>query len=304
MKLLSMGSVNIDLVYSVDHLVKEGESIQSEKLSNYFGGKGLNQTVAVARAGMPVYFAGKIGSDGCALIEVLKDEPNIHAEYLLTDSEERTGHAIIQVDRHGENSIIVYGGANQRITETDIDRVLSHFSEGDIVILQNEISCIGHLLNRAHERGMQIIFTPAPFSNALREMQELQYVDWLLLNQVEGSLLTGSEDEPYTTCKKIKHLFPGIKIILTLEKNGSVYYDGIRFISQKSYKIQTVDTTAAGDTFAGYFVASLLSGSPVGESLDLASKAAAISVSRKGAYPSMPTMDEVRNWNFEDNTPD
>ena len=260
----------------------------------------MNQTVAIARAGMPVCFAGKLGGDGGALKELLAGEVNINTDCLLTDAQEQTGHAIIQVDRMGENSIVVYGGANQRITKEDIDCVLSCFTAGDVIVLQNEISCIPYILRSAHERGMKIVFTPAPFRETLYEMTELQFVDWLLLNQVEGNLLTDGNADPHITCKRLKNLLPHTNIILTLGKDGSLYYDGKGFILQKSYRIQTVDTTAAGDTFAGYFVAMLMRGRTVADAMDLASKAAAIAVSRKGAFPSMPTLKEVTSWVFRE----
>ena len=136
MKILNYGSCNIDYVYALDHILKVGETLVADKLSIFPGGKGLNQSIAIARAGAPVYHAGCVGSDGDFLIELMS-ESGVDTSYIKRVNE-KNGHAIIEVSRKGDNSIFIYAGSNGMIEKADIDRVLSDFSSGDILLLQND----------------------------------------------------------------------------------------------------------------------------------------------------------------------
>lgn len=295
MKVLSFGSVNIDQIFNLDHFPYVGESLAANEYSIVAGGKGLNQTIAAARAGLPVFFGGMIGLDGDIIRNVLKSEPNVNVSNLLVVDSVKTGTAVIQVNQNGENSIIVYGGSNQQISPANIDRVLDSFSSGDVLIMQNEISHTEYLLKAAYKKGMTIFFTPAPFSSELTTMDAVQYASWLLLNEGEGAMLSGVEGEPALICKALAAKFQNTKIVLTLGAKGSLCYDGQDLIAQRAYKVKAIDTTAAGDTFAGFFISRLLAGDSINTSLDFASRASAICVTRPGASPSIPTYEEIQN---------
>ena len=168
MKILTFGSCNIDYVYEVDHIVQPGETLVANKLSKFPGGKGLNQAIAIARAGAEVYFAGCIGEDDTMLCPILQ-QAGVDISKLLTVNGP-TGHAIIQVDKNSENSIVIYRGANGLVTESYIDKVLEDFEEGDILLLQNEISNLLYLIKKAAEKRMKIILNPSPYEDVLNKI--------------------------------------------------------------------------------------------------------------------------------------
>lgn len=300
MKICVFGSVNRDLVYQVPHLPVRSETLMSSHYQENFGGKGFNQGLAVARAGVPMAFAGKIGTDGTSLFEVLKDEPCMDTRHLLVDPEVPTGNAMMAVCPDGTNTSILYAGANGSITEEDIDRVLSDYAAGDILVTQNETSNLAYLLRACHEKGILVALTPAPFYDWLRELPEIQYVHWLLLNDFEGAKLTGLEpgedNPPEKIVKALREKYPETVIIMTLGEDGSLCYDGKNIIRQKAYKVNAIDTTGAGDTFAGNFIAGLYRGLSVPEAMDLGSRASAICCTRLGAVPSIPRIEETENY--------
>ena len=160
MKILNFGSLNIDRVYSVDEFVRAGETISSLKMETYAGGKGLNQSIAAARAGEEVYHGGMIGEDGLFLKELLA-ENGVETSFIGVTGAQ-TGHAIIQVNAGGQNSILLFGGANRMIDREFADHVLGNFDRGDILILQNETSSLGYIVDRAWEKGMRIALNPSP----------------------------------------------------------------------------------------------------------------------------------------------
>ena len=165
MKVLSFGSLNFDHVYQMDHFVMPKETTSSLSYSRGFGGKGLNQSIALAKSGLDVYHAGRVGFDGQPFIDYLQ-EYGVKVDYLKKDEEAATGHAIIQVS-HSENCIILYGGANQLIDEAQIDEVLTHFEKGDLLLIQNEISSLTYLITKAHEKGLRIAFNTAPMDEKI-----------------------------------------------------------------------------------------------------------------------------------------
>ena len=294
MKVLNFGSLNIDYVYRVDHFVKKGETLSSDALHVYSGGKGLNQSVALGRAGLETYHAGSIGQDGLFLLDVLKSaDVDVSHVKILDPSEARTGNAIIQNDREGDNCILLYGGANQAITEEQADQVIENFSAGDYLILQNEINCLSHIVDLAHERGMKIFLNPSPMNDKINRL-DLKKIDWFILNEIEASQIAGfeSKDAELLTDAMLRK-FPEAKIVLTLGQDGSCYADHSRKVRQGIYSVKTVETTAAGDTFSGFFIAGISEGRTVEDALNLAAKASAIAVSRPGAAPSIPTRKEV-----------
>ncbi len=295
MKVLCFGSLNIDYTYRVDHFVGKGETLASDSLNVFSGGKGLNQSIALARAGVETYHAGSIGEDGRFLLDVL-DQSGVNTENVTVLKEIRTGNAIIQNDRDGDNCILLYGGANQEITKNQVEEVLARFDAGDYLVLQNEINELSYIVERAHEKGMRIVLNPSPMNEKIMELP-LDFVDYFLLNEVEaGQILgkgTGSGIDGEALVTELCDRFPNAAIVLTLGGDGSVYADKNERFCQPVYPVRAIDTTAAGDTFTGYFIAGILKGRAVREAMDLAARAASIAVSRPGAAPSIPSMDEV-----------
>ena len=255
MRVLNFGSLNIDYVYSVDHFVQKGETLASNALNIYTGGKGLNQSVALGRAGVKTYHAGAIGEDGQFLLDFLK-KSGVDTTYVSKTDKTRTGNAIIQTDKTGDNCILLFGGANQAISKHQVDAILSCFDEGDFIVLQNEINEMPYIIQKAHEKGMIIVLNPAPMNKKVSEMP-LQLVDYLVVNEIEAAQLlerTFSEEEDVVIADALVEKFPNTKIILTLGEKGSIYIEGKKRIIQEIYKTKVVDTTAAGDCFIGYFV--------------------------------------------------
>jgi ribokinase len=290
MKILNFGSLNIDHVYQMDHFVAAGETEHSFAYDRHMGGKGLNQSVALARAGAEVWHAGCVGADGAHLTAYLA-EAGVHTDYLKT-VDVPTGHAIIQVEKSGQNCIILFGGANQAVTPAQAAETLAHFEKGDILLLQNEISALGDLIRLAHARGMRIALNPSPATESLTQLP-LNMVEWFILNEVEGEQLTGQTD-PVTITGSLLARYPGCRVVLTLGKRGVMYRDEFVCRVHGIYDVPVVDTTAAGDTFTGFFLAGAAQGLPVEMLLENASKASSIAITRPGAAQSIPTMEEVK----------
>lgn len=291
-KILNFGSLNIDYTYSVDHFVRGGETLSSDELHIYPGGKGLNQSVALSKSGAEVWHAGAVGDgDGDFLVDILK-AAGVHTDWLCC-TEGKTGHAIIQRAADGGNCILLYGGANQKITRDMADKALENFGEGDYLVLQNEISEIGYIMEKAHERGMKIVLNPSPMNEKILTYP-LEYTDYFLVNEVEAEDICGEPGEGDALLGKMADRFPGAKIVLTLGSKGSLYWNGEEVLEQPIYPVKTVDTTAAGDTFTGFFIGGLVQGLDERAALDLAAKAASIAVSRPGAASSIPSREEIR----------
>ena len=290
MKILNFGSCNIDYVYTVDHIVVPGETLSSNKLELFAGGKGLNQSIAAARAGAKVFHAGCLGYDGEMLREVMVksgvDVSNI------TQLDTKNGHAVIQVSAQGENSIFLYPGSNALVTKEIIDTVLNKFSKDDILLLQNEISCVPYIIDVAFEKGMKIAFNPAPFTEDLKSI-DFKKISYLILNETEAMGFTGISN--IENCLDfISSNYKQLTVILTIGKDGCIYCCNGEQIRQPAFEVKTVDTTAAGDTFIGYFLASICGGVNIKKALKTASCASAVTVSKMGAAPSIPYMNEVK----------
>ena len=290
-KILNYGSCNIDYVYALDHILKVGETLVADKLNVFPGGKGLNQSIAIARAGADVCHAGCVGTDGDFLLELMSDA-GVDISFVKRTNG-KNGHAVIQVSQEGENSIFIYAGSNGMIEQADVDMVLSNFSEGDILLLQNEINNIDYIIEKAHSVGMDIILNPSPINENILKL-DFNMISYIILNEIEAGDISGCGD-PYDSLDFFKKEYPALKVMLTLGKNGCIYQERDTRISHPIFETVAVDTTAAGDTFTGYFIAGLAAGLDTAEILRLASCAAAISVSRHGAAPSIPTRDEVLN---------
>ena len=288
-KILNFGSCNIDYVYSMEHIVRTGETLSSYQLETFPGGKGLNQSIAIARAGATVYHAGCVGYDGGMLTDLLRESRVDISHVQMVDS--KNGHAIIQVNAQGDNAIFIYPGSNKMLTKAFVDSVLENFDAGDILLLQNEINLVDYIMEKAFCKGVRIVFNPSPFQEEIRSL-DLNKLSYMILNEVEAGELSGYES-PEESLRFFKEHYPDLKVILTLGEQGSVYVDQSQELRQSAYTVKVVDSTAAGDTFTGYFVAGISCGMTVQESLRSASAASAISVSRNGAAPSIPYKEEV-----------
>lgn len=290
MKILNFGSLNIDRAYSVENFVKPGETISSLSMETFCGGKGLNQAIACKKAGSDVYMAGKVGADGAVLLSKLK-EFDVDTDHVLIEDEAFSGHAIIQIDSAGQNNIILYGGTNRLITRADVDKVLADFEAGDILLLQNEISSLDYIIEKGYEKGMIIALNPSPMDKNLLRC-DLRKVTYFIMNEIEAAAISGCRDTD-TALEELRKKYPDSKIVITLGGDGVKYFDGEKVYTHGIYNVQAVDTTAAGDTFTGYFLNGVLEKMAPMEILSMASKASAIAVSRPGAADSVPTKDEV-----------
>lgn len=291
MNILNLGSINVDHVYAVAHFVRAGETLAGTRYQVFAGGKGFNQSMALARAGACVIHLGRIGRDAEWLLRRLQAE-GIETAHITSD-EAATGHAVIQVVPSGENAIVLYGGANLALTDSDLDVALAACSPGDYFLLQNETSLVGEAISKAHARGMRVILNPAPMAANILEAP-LERVDMFILNETEAEGLTGqsNQDEIQATMRR---RFPRAATVLTLGHRGAVYADATTSHHEAALSVTAVDTTAAGDTFIGYFLAELMRGGDPAAALKAGCRAAAICVTRAGASDSIPYRNEVES---------
>ena len=282
-KILNIGSLNLDYVYAVPHFVAAGETLLATRRDVFAGGKGLNQTVAAARAGAQVFHGGAVGADGDMLLDLLRDAgADVSA---ISRVDVPTGHAIIEVNPQGENSIIILGGANRAVSPETVEAALAKVDAGDILLLQNEINGLDAIIRRAAEKGLRVLFNPAPMEAAVKELP-LHLLDTLIVNEGEGRALGGDMDA-------LRAAYPHQKILLTQGSRGATLWTGSERLFQPAFPVKAVDTTAAGDCFLGYYAAALAEGLPYAAALRLAAGASALSVQRQGAAPSIPIRGEV-----------
>ena len=295
MRIINFGSLNIDNVYQVEQFVQPGQTITAKEYTVVAGGKGLNQSVAAARAGAEVLHAGAVGAEGRFLAELLRDAGADTS--LLRETDGPTGHTVIEVNAEGQNRIIVYGGANRSMTEDYIERVLDIAQPDDRVLLQNEVNLVPEIMRRAKEKGLRVVFNPSPMPEHPEEMP-LACVSLFMVNEIEAAQLAGTAaDAPYEdTLTALRKKYPHAAVVMTVGADGVLYDGNGERLRLPAFKVQAVDTTAAGDTFCGYFLAAVCAGKPTETALREASAAAAVAVSRAGAAPSVPTADEVREF--------
>lgn len=289
MKILNLGSLNIDYVYRVDKFILPGETKSSLSLSKNCGGKGLNQSIAAAKAGNEVYHAAYLGSDGQMLKDALASN-GVNVD-MIREHDETSGHAIIQVDDNGQNCILLYGGTNRCLTKEFIDEVLDSFGNEGLVLLQNETNLVGYIIERASEKGLQVALNAAPMNERVLSYP-LDKLTWLIVNEVEGKQIARCERDEEILDILIEK-YPKCKILLTLGSKGACCYADGKLYSIGCHSVKAVDTTAAGDTFTGYFLYGMLNGYPVDEALRLATTASAVCVGRSGAAASVPLKSEV-----------
>jgi ribokinase len=282
----NLGSINIDHFYQVPNIPKPGETLAASAYFSGVGGKGANQSVAAARAGSATFHIGAIGRDGLWIVERLASYGvNIENVAVLDGA---TAHAIINVDPNGENAIVIFSATNLEQDKGRIAAALSDASASDIFILQNETSLVEYSAQYAREKGMRVVYSAAPFdAEIVRRI--LPYIDILVLNEVEADQLSAALGvEP-------KNL-PVDAVLTTRGADGATYQsDGAQF-EVAAFSVTAIDTTGAGDTYLGYFVASLDAGMDVKNAMILASGASAIQVMRVGTADAIPALDEVKQF--------
>lgn len=287
--IVTIGSLNIDLVYAVPHIVRPGETLAANGVKRCAGGKGLNQSLAIARAGARVAHVGRVGADGVWLRKLL-EESGVDCAHVKVD-DGATGSAFIQVDAAGENAIVLDYGANAHVDADDLLPLFAACGPSDYLLLQNEISDMPRIMACGKERGMTLVFNPAPCGPEVHTYP-LGSVDLLIVNETEAKQLSGCSDEEEAVDALLKR-YPAMQIILTLGARGACYATRSERFAVPAIKANVVDTTAAGDTFIGYLLAGLYEGLPMQASMRLATHAAAIAVSRPGASASIPFRHEV-----------
>ncbi|QBY02049.1 ribokinase [Rhodophyticola sp. CCM32] len=284
MAVLCIGSINIDHVYHVPHLVQPGETLAADAYAKGLGGKGANQSIAAALAGADIRHAGRVGPEADFAISQMRDSGMDVSSIMQVET--ATGHAIITVDPGGENAIVLYPGANQTLTEAQIEAALDGFGAGDSLMLQNEVNATIHAASQARSRGLRVVYSAAPFeADAVREI--LPFIDLLLLNEGEAAALEQALNTDISALS-------GLEIVVTKGADGAVWTHAEGQITQAAFPVdEVVDTTGAGDCFAGYLVAGLDAGLTRDAAIERASAAAALQVTQSGAADAMPENAEV-----------
>lgn len=289
MAIINFGSINIDHVYQVPHFVQPGETLDTTDYQILLGGKGANQSIALAKAGADVLHVGYINENDVQFKqEMIK--LGINGRYIQCTST-ASGHAIIQVTPSGENAIFIFGGANRLINEKDIQRALFDANEDDWVLLQNETTGTKAVLEQAKAKGLKVAFNPAPMTADIHDL-DMQLIDLLIVNEIEAAELTGS-DHYDDIVMFIEDRFAHGSVLLTLGKQGVEWFSQGDHIEYPAFTVAAVDTTAAGDTFIGFFLAHYQIHQQPQQAIRHACAASAIAVTRVGAAPSIPTHDEV-----------
>ena len=286
---LNFGSINVDHVYNVEHFVRPGETLACLDYRRHAGGKGLNQSIALARAGARVYHAGKLGVADVWL-KTLMAEQGVDTRFVETVTGV-SGHAVIQVNAAGENAIVIVGGANRLINEMDVQRIIAGFGPKDYLLVQNEINAVPQIIRAAKAQGLTVAFNPAPMTTAVLDYP-LERVDMLIVNETEAHSLTG-ENEPEDIYASLRQRYPRMALILTLGHQGAYYFGPQARHYQPAIQVQAVDTTGAGDTFTGFFLAELIETCDPKAALAFAARAAALCVTRPGAADSIPSRREL-----------
>ena len=272
-----------------------GETVASSSHEVFPGGKGLNQSIAAARAGIEVVQVGCVGQDGEWLKETLAGEGVDVSGVRVVDAP--SGHAVIQVNDAGENAIVIAGGSNRVLVRADVDGALARVETGDWLMLQNEINDLDAVLRAAGQRGCQVAFNVAPVDG--RESgYDLASVRLLIVNEIEAAALAGVETDGSswsTVLAALSARAPAAELVLTLGADGLVYSGNGGSVSLPAYPVEAVDETAAGDAFIGFLMASLIRGDSMQHALRMGSAAGALAVTRAGAASSIPDPADVRS---------
>ncbi|MFK7942040.1 MAG: ribokinase [Paracoccaceae bacterium] len=286
MSILSIGSINIDHVYRVSHHPHPGETLADQGYASHLGGKGANMSLAATLAGARVAHVGAVGSDGLWCRDRLAAS-GVDVSG-VAEIEVATGHAIIMVDDAGENVILIHAGANRVLTEAQIETAVSQAAPGDWLLVQNETNLVGFAAKLARETGLNVAYAAAPFDTAMAR-EVLPYVDLLAVNSIEASQLAealGARPDA----------LPVPAVLVTCGAKGARFRDRQGSYEVDAFAVKPVDTTGAGDTFFGYFLARLDEGFEPEEALLHASAASAIQITRHGAADAIPASSEVNTF--------
>jgi len=283
MPVINIGSINIDYVHRVPHFPAAGETLRNLSYSVGLGGKGANQSIAIAMAGGHVQHVGRVGEDGLWAKAKL-DAHNVNTDNVVTD-DGASGHAVIYVDNEGENTIVIHGGANETLDDEQINAAIENAQPGDWLLLQNETNMLLPAAQAAKSKGLNVAYAAAPFDAAIAAKM-IPHVDLIAVNEIEAAQLADTMHMPVND-------LPVDKILITKGSKGATYDDGNLNFGIEAFKVTPVDTTGAGDTFTGYFLARLDLGDDPATALKIASAAAAIQVTRPGAADAIPTISEV-----------
>ncbi|MFT6269241.1 MAG: ribokinase [Alphaproteobacteria bacterium] len=298
MAVINFGSINIDHIYTVPHFVTPGETLSSSHYQSVLGGKGANQSIACALANCKVKHVGAVHAGDSSFVDIL-EKSGVNVRFIDKQTDTATGHAIIQVNSEGENAIVLFAGANHQLSSHQIDEALNSASKHDWVLLQNETNAIGEIIEKAAALGLPIAFNPAPMTPSIASLP-LNKLTLLFVNEVEAMQLTQTtsiEDASGALHQK----YPNTKVIMTLGKAGVKYMHKGEEVNVSGFKVNAVDTTAAGDTFTGFFLATYIKNLAANISapelaLKTACAAAALCVTKEGAAPSIPSASDVDSF--------
>ena len=290
MAIWNLGSINADMIYDMPHLPQAGETLAARGMARFLGGKGANMSVAAARAAAHVCHIGAVGADGRWAVERLL-EYGVDTRF-IREVDAPTGHAIVAVDQKGENQIILFPGANRAIPPELVTVSLGLAASGDTVLMQNETSMQKETAEGAAARGLRVCYAAAPF-DADAVTAVLPYLDLLILNAVEAAQLRDATGQGPAD-------LPVRDVIVTLGADGSQWFDNAnaREARFNAVKVTPVDTTGAGDTFTGYLLAGLDRGQPMEQAISLATRAAAIMVTRRGTADVIPDLKDIEDARF------
>lgn len=292
MAVINFGSINIDHVYQVEHFVQPGETLASKNYQKLLGGKGANQSIALAKAGTEIKHVGLINDSDFGVKQTLI-RANVDCSF-VKGTETPSGHAIIQVADSGENSIILFAGANHELSDELIDKALASAAPDDWILMQNETNSIEAIINKAKDNNLKVAFNPAPMTDSVKQLP-LEKIDLLIVNEVEAAALT-DETDLAATQRWFKQHIPHTNVIITLGSQGAKLVTSDSEYNADAFKVEAVDTTAAGDTFIGYFLSAYIDAIAPEDCIRRACAASALAVTRIGAAQSIPTVDEVETF--------
>lgn len=296
-KIIVVGSMNMDMVVKTTHIPQPGETVLGGSFLMNPGGKGANQAVAVARLGGAVSFIGKMGDDIFGRQSTqLFDEEGVDTRGVLSDDSSPSGIALITVDKHGENSIVVAPGANARLEPDDVEEAMKNYPDSTILLIQLEIPMrtVEHTARFARESGMQVILNPAPANDSVSAMFHL--IDVITPNINEAEMLSGVRIDNISDARNAAeriHRQGVTHVIITLGSQGAAVLESGAFYHIPAPQVETVDTTAAGDVFNGALAVALSEGKTLKDAVTFACRAASIAVTRMGAQSSIPFRNEV-----------
>jgi ribokinase len=299
-KIVVIGSSNVDLLMKMGHLPEKGETVTDAEFFQVYGGKGANQAVAAARAGGNIAFVNCVGEDAYTpqMVQNYKND-GIDTRFVFHEKGIASGHALIMIGGEGMNYLSVAPGANYKLTPAKIDEAMPIIDDAAMIVMQYEIpeETIKYVIDLANKKGIPVMWNCAPARTF--DLSYIPKINILVLNEVEAGFLAELTIETEADAEKAaqKLVDCGVeKVIITLGSKGAFVVTKTEKVTVPAFKVEAVDTTAAGDTFCGAFTVALVEGKFLKESLRFASAAAAISVTRMGAQPSAPTRKEIESF--------